>query len=72
MAEQALDDILMQFIDSTTGEMPTPVELQKWVNKYPKYSRDIIDFALTWVEQEYLRKVVPPHEISEEKNARNG
>lgn len=67
MAEQALDDILMQFIDSTKGEMPTPVDLQEWVNKYPEYSRDIIGFALTWIEQEYLRKVVPPHEISEEK-----
>ena len=49
-----LDDVFNMFI--AENDQPTAENLQEWVNRYPQYQRELVDFAAVWKEQ----LVLPP------------
>ena len=49
-----LDDVFNMFV--TENDKPTAENLQEWVNRYPQYRRELVDFAATWAQQ----LVLPP------------
>ena len=44
-----LDDVLTAFV--AENEEPTAANLQTWVERYPQYRRELVDFAAAWAEQ---------------------
>ena len=52
--EPTLDDVLNAYVEENDG--PTAENLQEWVNRYPQFQEDLVEFAAVWVEQ----LVLPP------------
>ena len=44
-----LDDVLNTFV--AENDEPTAENLKEWVERYPQYRRELVDFATVWVEQ---------------------
>ena len=44
-----LDDVFNTFV--AENDRPTAENLQEWVNRYPQYRRELVDFATAWAEQ---------------------
>ena len=49
-----LDDVLNEFV--TASDHPTAQGLEEWVERYPQYRHELVEFATTWAEQ----IVLPP------------
>ena len=47
--EPTLDDALNTFVQE--NDRPTAGNLQEWVERYPQFRKDLIDFAAAWAEQ---------------------
>ena len=47
--EPTLDDALNTFVQE--NDRPTAGNLEEWVERYPQFRKDLIDFAATWAEQ---------------------
>ena len=47
--EPTLDDVLNTFVQE--NDRPTAGSLQEWVERYPQFRNDLIDFAAAWAEQ---------------------
>ena len=47
--EPTLDDVLNTFVQE--NDRPTAGNLQEWVERYPQFRKDLIDFAAAWAEQ---------------------
>ena len=47
--EPTLDDALNTFVQE--NDRPTAGNLQEWVDRYPQFRKDLIDFAAAWAEQ---------------------
>jgi len=47
-----LDDVLNEFM--ALDKLPDAATLEKWVARFPQFRRDLIDFAATWTDQEFL------------------
>ena len=47
--EPTLDDVLNTFVQE--NDRPTAGNLQEWVDRYPQFRKDLIDFAAAWAEQ---------------------
>ena len=47
--EPTLDDALNTFV--LENDRPTAGNLQEWVERYPQFRKDLIDFAAVWAEQ---------------------
>lgn len=52
--EPTLDDVLNAYVEENDG--PTAENLQEWVNRYPQFREDLVEFAAVWAEQ----LVLPP------------
>ena len=44
-----LDDVLNEFV--TAFDHPTAQGLEEWVERYPQYRHELVEFAATWAEQ---------------------
>ena len=44
-----LDDVFNMFV--ATNEKPTAENLQEWVDRYPQYRRELVEFAAAWAKQ---------------------
>ena len=47
--EPTLDDALNTFVQE--NDRPTAGNVQKWVERYPQFREDLIEFAAVWAEQ---------------------
>lgn len=47
--EPTLDDALNTFVEE--NDRPTAENLQEWVDRYPQFRRDLVEFAAVWAEQ---------------------
>ena len=47
--EPTLDDVLNTFVQE--NDRPTAGNLKEWVERYPRFRKDLIDFAAAWAEQ---------------------
>ena len=54
--EPTLDDVLSTFVEE--NDRPTAGNVQEWVNRYPQFREDLVEFAACWAEQ----LVLPPAE----------
>ena len=52
--EPTLDDALNTFV--ADNDKPTAENLKEWIELYPQYRRELVDFATVWAEQ----LVLPP------------
>lgn len=52
-----LDDVLTALV--TENDHPTAEMLEKWIALYPQFSRELVDFAAAWAEQELLPPAPP-------------
>ena len=52
--EPTLDDALNAYVEENDG--PTAENLQEWVNRYPQFREDLVEFAAVWAEH----LVLPP------------
>ena len=50
--EPTLDDALNTFVEE--NDRPTAENLKEWVNRYPKFRKDLVEFATVWAEQTLL------------------
>ena len=50
--EPTLDDALNTFVEE--NDLPTAENLQEWVNRYPQFRKDLVEFAAVWAEQVFL------------------
>ncbi len=48
-SEPTLDDALNTFVEENVR--PTAENLQEWVNRYPQFRKDLVEFAAVWAEQ---------------------
>lgn len=55
-----LEDVLDAFVASGAG--PNSASLHEWIRRYPKYERDLTEFAASWS----LMKWLPPSPDAEE------
>ena len=55
--ETTLDDALNTFV--AENDRPTAENLKVWVELYPQYRRELVDFAIVWAEQ----LVLPPASV---------
>lgn len=51
--EPTLDDALNTFVQE--NEQPTSGNVQEWVERYPQFRKDLVEFAAVWAEQLVLR-----------------
>ena len=54
--QPTLDDALNTFVQQ--NDRPTAENVQEWVNRYPQFRQDLVEFAAVWAEQ----LVLPPAE----------
>ena len=47
--ESTLDDALNTFVQE--NDRPTAENLQDWVDRYPQFRKDLVEFAAIWAEQ---------------------
>ena len=59
-----LDDVFTAFV--AENDEPTAANLQEWVERYPQYRRELVDFAAAWAEQ-LLLPPAPEMELETEK-----
>ncbi|MGQ4878871.1 hypothetical protein ACOJCM_09920 [Billgrantia sp. LNSP4103-1] len=61
--EPTWDDVLSEFV--ATYEQPTAEALNSFIQRYPNFQEELIDFAATWAEQEMLPESEPLSEAEE-------
>ena len=59
--ESTLDDALNTFVQE--NDRPTADNIQEWVDRYPQFRKDLVEFAAVWAEQLVLPT---PEEIGAE------
>ena len=47
--EPTLDDALNTFVQG--NDRPTARNVQEWVDRYPQFRKDLVEFAAVWAEQ---------------------
>ena len=47
--ESTLDEALNTFVEE--NDRPTAENLQEWVDRYPQFRKDLVEFAAVWAEQ---------------------
>ena len=47
--ESTLDDALNTFVQE--NDRPTAENVQEWVDRYPQFRKDLVEFAAVWAEQ---------------------
>ena len=52
--EPTLDDALNTFVQG--NDRPTARNVQEWVDRYPQFRKDLVEFAAVWAEQLVLPK----------------
>ena len=54
----SLDDVLAEI--ATTHSVPGAEQLRQWMNQYPEFAAEIVDFATDWVEMDAAEGVPEP------------
>jgi hypothetical protein len=52
-----LQDVLNELLMAT--ENPTYAELEKYINKYPQFEQELLEFVTTWLAEESLPESLP-------------